>query len=71
METLASETREVTAPAVPACDTCGATLAPDGTCLEVGACRSADQRAARSSRSGATVKSAVAPAAWNARGYVD
>ncbi len=48
---------------------CGATLAPDGACLEIGACPRADRRATRHS-AGRTAKFAV-PSAWNARGSVD
>ena len=59
----------VTAPSVTTCDTCGETLAPDGTCLEIGACRAADDRATRGAAR-QTAKYAV-PAAWNARGSVD
>lgn len=55
---------------MPHCDECGATLAPNGACLEVGACTTADARAARASSSGRTAKFAV-PAAWNVRGGVD
>lgn len=56
-------------PPAPVCS-CGATLAPDGTCLEVGSCVHADERATRAAAR-STAKYAVAPAAWNARGYVD
>lgn len=52
------------------CASCGATSAPDGTCLEIGACTAADETAARRSHSGGTAKFPV-PAAWNARGSVD
>ncbi len=48
---------------------CGATLAPDGACLEIGACPRADRRATRHA-TGRTSKYAV-PSAWNARGSVD
>lgn len=54
----------------PACNACAATLAPDGTCLEVGECAAADASATRASRAGRTAKYSV-PAAWNARGSVD
>ena len=53
----------------PPCDSCGATLAPDGACLELGACERADSHATRGS-GGVTAKYRV-PAAWNARGSVD
>lgn len=55
--------------AAPAACSCGATLAPDGTCLEIGACEIADASATRGAGR-ATAKYAV-PAAWNARGSVD
>lgn len=58
---------ELEAPA--ACGSCGAVLAPDGSCLELGACELADARAVRGA-SRSTAKYAV-PAAWNARGSVD
>lgn len=63
-------TLEVDTIAPMVCQGCETTLAPDGSCLEVGACELADRAATRSSRSGATAKFAV-PAAWNARGSVD
>lgn len=59
-------TIEIEAPA--ACS-CGATLAPDGACMEIGACEIADAKATRGAGR-ATAKYAV-PAAWNARGSVD
>lgn len=55
----------------PACAGCGATLAPSGACLELGACASADAAASRQSRTGATAKYVAAPAAWNGGGRVD
>lgn len=61
----------VDAPPLPSCGGCGATLAPSGACLEIGACREADGAAARRSIVGATSKAAAAPSAWNARGGVD
>lgn len=54
---------------VTTCETCGATVAPDGKCYSVGDCADADATATRGS-SGATAKFAV-PAAWNVRGGVD
>src|SRR5205809_1145965 len=61
---------ELEAPAVaPTCGTCGATSAPDGSCLEIGACRRADESATRGA-SRATAKYS-APRAWNVRGGVD
>lgn len=58
------------APAVaPTCEGCGATVAPDGVCLELGACSHADARATRGA-SRSTAKYA-APRAWNVRGGVD
>lgn len=63
-------TRTPSTPAIaPACDTCGATVAPDGACLAVGECAGADASATRGA-TGRTAKFAV-PAAWNARGSVD
>ena len=62
-------TAELTAPSVAPCAECGATVAPDGTCLEIGACRRADD-SATAGAGRITAKYAV-PAAWNARGYVD
>lgn len=61
-------TIEIEAPAV--CEGCGVTLAPDGACLEIGSCELADARATRTAAR-ETAKYTVAPAAWNARGYVD
>jgi hypothetical protein len=49
--------------------TCGATVAPDGKCYNVGTCADADAVATRGA-TGQTAKFAV-PAAWNARGGVD
>jgi hypothetical protein len=65
-------TRETTdAPAVaPTCSGCGDTDAPDGTCLNVGACSRADGMATRGASRG-TAKFRQSPAAWSARGYVD
>lgn len=58
------------APAVDVhCRTCGATVAPDGACLNVGACIDADTAATRGAAR-STAKYAV-PAAWNVRGGVD
>ncbi len=66
----ATITRERYAPAIaPTCETCGETSAPDGACLEVGACERADRLATRGA-AGASAKYAV-PAAWNSRGSVD
>lgn len=48
---------------------CGATVAPDGKCYNIGACLTADQTATRGA-AGNTAKFAV-PAAWNVRGGVD
>jgi hypothetical protein len=54
---------------VATCATCAETLMPNGRCLNVGACRTADRDATRGSmRRGVA---ASAPAAWTARGYVD
>ncbi len=55
--------------ALVACGSCGATMAPDGSCMEVGTCADADARAVRGAAR-QTSKYAV-PAAWNARGSVD
>ncbi len=67
-DTLADVGAEVGAD-VATCETCGAVSAPDGRCIEVGACLAADVAATR----GATVGRAkfAVPAAWNARGRVD
>jgi hypothetical protein len=63
-------TLELEAPAVaPTCEECGATSAPDGACLDIGACSRADQLATRGAAS-SRAKYRV-PAAWNARGSVD
>ena len=51
------------------CETCGTVTAPDGKCLAVGDCPTADADATRGA-AGATAKYAV-PAAWNVRGGVD
>ena len=70
MLTVERVERVETAPATAtACTTCGTVTAPDGTCLEIGACASADATATRNA-TGGTAKFAV-PAAWNARGRVD
>ena len=67
----AREVGEVSAPAIaPTCETCGETAAPDGACLEVGACERADRLATRDA-AGGTAKYGAAPAAWNSRGSVD
>jgi hypothetical protein len=50
----------------PMCTSCGAIAAPDGTCLEIGACERADRAATR----GATGPAAKFRA-WTARGTVD
>lgn len=62
-------TAELEAPTAPTCEACGTVSAPDGTCLDIGACRRADESATRGA-GGATAKYRV-PAAWNARGGVD
>lgn len=49
---------------------CGATMAPDGVCLEIGACELADARAVRGA-SRETAKATRAPAAWTSSGRVD
>lgn len=51
------------------CATCLDTLTPNGACMNVGACETADRIATRRTFHGATVKSA--PAAWTIRGNVD
>lgn len=51
------------------CATCGATAAPDGQCLNIGTCATADHQATIGAAR-ETAKYAV-PAAWNARGGVD
>ena len=48
------------------CAHCGATTAPDGTCLEIGACPRADRAATR----GATGEASKFRA-WTASGRVD
>jgi hypothetical protein len=57
------------APMAPACEACGTTLAPNGSCLEVGECSDADADATRSAAR-RTAKYA-APRAWTVRGGVD
>jgi hypothetical protein len=64
-ETIATIAEPTCAP----CVTCGEMTAPDGTCLEVGACSAADSAATRGAAR-QTAKYGV-PAAWNARGSVD
>lgn len=64
-ETVATVADPVCVP----CAHCGETTAPDGTCLEIGACPRADRAATRGAAR-QTAKYAV-PAAWNARGTVD
>jgi hypothetical protein len=54
----------------PHCGTCGATSAPDGACLELGACTRADELATRGAGR-ISAKYAPAPASWNSRGAVD
>lgn len=49
------------------CPNCGAELSASGTCVNFGACFTADREASRGAR-GATVK---APQAWTIRGNVD
>jgi hypothetical protein len=66
VETLAAP--ELDAATIPAPCACGATLAPDGICLEVGACERADASATRGA-TGARAKSD--PSAWTVRGRVD
>lgn len=58
---------ELEAPTVPACGSCGVTLAPNGACLELGACLEADTRATRH----AARSTAGGPAAWTVSGGVD
>lgn len=50
------------------CGSCLETLAPDGACLNIGACVDADTGAAKGSRR-ETVKSRVT--AWTIRGNID
>lgn len=68
--TIEAPAGELESPTVaPTCGTCGATTAPDGTCLDIGACESADIGATRGA--GAVRAKYRVPAAWNARGSVD
>lgn len=55
---------------LPQCGACGAVTAPDGTCLEIGACSRADRSATRGAAR-ETAKYRPAPAAWSSRGSVD
>lgn len=57
------------APTITYCQGCESTLAPDGRCMNVGACIEAGNHAAKGAAR-ETAKYAV-PAAWNARGSVD
>lgn len=66
---LASVTPTAATETAVKCASCGATAAPDGSCLNVGACHTADETATRGAAR-ATAKYAV-PAAWNVRGGVD
>ncbi len=68
MTTTTTDTAPVVAPTTMPC-TCGEMTAPDGTCLNIGACTTADDRATRGAAR-VTSKYAV-PAAWNSRGGVD
>ena len=61
-------TAETRAPVAAPC-ACGEVSAPDGACLNVGACERADADATRGAAR-VTAKYAV-PAAWNVRGGVD
>lgn len=65
-----TDTAPLEAPAVVSCEGCGATVAPDGACLEIGACARADRLATRGA-SRVTAKTAAAPAAWTGSGRVD
>lgn len=69
LERSALAPTELAAPLAPACEACGITLAPNGSCLEVGACADADADATRSAAR-RTAKYA-APRAWTVRGGVD
>ncbi len=70
LETLTAETgAETLAPAELTRCACGEVSAPDGACLNVGACEVADAGATRGAAR-VTAKYAV-PAAWNVRGGVD
>ncbi len=61
---------ELEAPTVaPTCEACGTVSAPDGTCLDIGACTRADELATRGA--GAARAKYRVPAAWNASGSVD
>jgi hypothetical protein len=51
------------------CTVCGTMSAPNGACLEIGACPRADETATRGAGR-RTAKYAV-PAAWSASGRVD
>lgn len=51
------------------CASCGTVTAPDGRCMEIGACETADTGATRGAAR-QTSKFGI-PAAWNARGSVD
>lgn len=57
-------------PTLPLCGSCGAVTAPDGICLEIGACPRADRAATRGAARD-SAKFAAAPAAWNGGGRVD
>lgn len=50
---------------------CGAVTAPDGTCLEIGACERADSAATRTARGQTRKFVAQAPAGWTGTGRVD
>jgi hypothetical protein len=63
-ETATEPARETVAPC-----SCGELAAPDGVCLNIGACSRADSRATRGAAR-STAKYSV-PAAWNSRGSVD
>jgi hypothetical protein len=52
------------------CGSCLDTLAPNGSCMNVGACHVADSRASRRAR-GETAKSRLAPVAFTRTGNVD
>lgn len=49
---------------------CGDTLTPNGRCLNVGACFTADTAASRTAP-GETLKARMAPAAWTISGNID